>query len=298
MKIAVIFAGLCNINPDYFKFVNKVYELLGSHVEVHTFFHHWNEENIYLDNYENTSKFYTGIPVDKKEIHEKVHERFIGNPNFNFIYSDVVELANTTAYNDCCAEYIHFVNTTAQFYAFNKILNSYDFSNFDYIIKWRYDLLSETNETLKTILSIIKEKQTNIFHCGGKHTIKTLNIDGLNDIWFMIPSDLFGYFKDIHYEISCIGSDPFLRKSIIDNYETLGLSALVHKSFPIVEHQLLKFIEKYKINIKEHKFESILIRSNIEIPKDFLTAKSDIFQQEFLKSVVVDTPEHMRKKYG
>lgn len=294
MKIAVVLTGLCNIRPDYFKYTYRLFDVLGKHHNVHTYMHHWNDINIYPDGIDQSDKIYTHIPIDNKSNHIEIH-RLVENKTV--IYSDVVDLYKTKAYQDCGVSYVSFVNSTAQFYAFNHVLNSFDFSEYDFIIKWRYDLLSENRYVLKYLLEVLKNIEENTLYCSGEINVSGLNVPGIHDTWFCFSPDILNKFNNFHYDISCIGLNKNIRNTLIKTKQFLNLPALHLKSFPIVEHQLLQFTKYHNINIKNYMLNAVLVRDNTELPNDYISNQAADYQLKVLGNIKSQTPNHIRHTY-
>lgn len=282
MKIAVLVCGLCNTRPEYFKHVFSAFEILRSFgISVDFYLHHWNETNIFPEGYteDKSDKFYHRIPIDNTAIHKDLHEYI--KPKY-VVYSNVSDMSIGSSFINTQATYVTYVNTTAQFYAFDRLINIHDLSEYDYILKWRYDLIYNGKEVAVILRDMINDAISGInqLDIPGTSDLGDLNLHGVKDTWFGFNSYIIDKFKNFHTDIC------YRDKSVTGRHGRL---------FPIVEHQFHNFILKNRINTRERIFSSRLIRGDTTLPLGFDDGK--INQSEFIDSLPLSTPEHIKHRY-
>jgi hypothetical protein len=274
LNIAVVFVGLCNVRPEYFEYVYKVFERMreeGHNVDF--FCHLWiaNEnhpDDVSLADF--TNKF---IPTDCKYIQNELIKYIKPKKT---IFSQFIEIYNTDEFKISDKNlYASFINHNAQFYGFQKTIDSVDFSEYDFVLRWRYDILGHNSneEIYKLITSIeecMKNKKTVLVNQHNEKLISRLGIVGVEDTILGIPTKILHLFGDFY---------------------TIIASQNIMKSLPHNEIKLAKYLKYKKIKTLFSNYSYTFIRPYTEINKEDYENNIDKIIAENPQS---NRPEHLR----
>jgi len=183
MKVAVCLTGLCSIDPSNISKVFKVFEYLTDTkgIQFDYYMQFWNSSNYYFYELSDNilqSKEIVKIPTVRNEIYSQIishikPKEILGlnftdvvlksglnkNKNYtrsentqmafpydgpNFIDSDIFtefkDMAEWCWYHN---SYVDFVNQRAQFFSLQEIVKTVPKNQYDLILKWRYDILTD-----------------------------------------------------------------------------------------------------------------------------------------------------------
>jgi hypothetical protein len=283
-KIAIMLCGLCNTNPKNFDAVFGVFERLSSmyDIDIDYYMHLWTNERRFPENFDGDEEirfnsYYEYLPTEDISLQEKVIKRI--SPK-SIIYSDFSETADNSYYVDYPA-YISYVNTLGQFYAVEKIVNSCDLSNYDLILRWRYDLVVNHHDFISEISNVImnidqskKNFITKDFHiiAGGYNKI------GSNDRWFGFTPSGLNDFTNMH-EILFINTGGAERKLIW------------------VEEGFYNFVVGRQFERTIVNFEERVLRKNMIVTENYTDMNRDGQQEELQNFSMWIGPEHANNGY-
>lgn len=183
MKVAVCLTGLCSIDPSNISKVFKVFEYLTDTkgIQFDYYMQFWNSSNYYFYELSDNilqSKEIVKIPTVKNEIYSEIisyikpkeilglnftdvvlksgldkNKKYTRDENNNmatlydgppFIHPNAFDRYNDMA--DWCGfhnSYVDFVNQRAQFFSLQEIVKTVPKNQYDLILKWRYDILTD-----------------------------------------------------------------------------------------------------------------------------------------------------------
>lgn len=283
-RVAILLCGLCNTNPRNFDAVFGVFERLSSmhNINIDYYMHLWTNQRRFPENFNGKEElrwenYYEYLPSENELLQQEVINRI--SPK-GVIYSDFSETANKDYYTDHPA-YVSYVNTLGQFYAVEKIVNSYDLTNYDLILRWRYDLVVNhhdfISEISKTILKLDKSKKnliTKDFHViGGGY-----NKLGSNDRWFGFTPNGLNDFTNIH-EILFVNTGGLERKLIW------------------VEEGFYNFVVDRKFDRLIVNFEEKILRKSMVTSKNYIHKSRNDQEKELNKFNAWVGPEHSDNGY-
>ena len=273
LKIAVVFVGLCNVKPEYFEYVYKVFDKIkeeGHQVDI--FCHFWvvsenNPDDVALSDFIN--KF---IPKDcinlQNELIKYVKPKKV-------IFSQFIEIYNTDEFKVVEKHaYASFINHNAQFYGFQKVIDSVDFSEYDFVLRWRYDILGHfSNEEIYKIINSIEEcmknEKTVLINNYTEKLKSKIGITGVEDAILGIPTKILHLFDDFY--------------SIIASQNIMN-------STPPNEIKLAKYFKYKKLNLEICDYSYTFVRPYTEINKEDYENNIDKVIEENPQS---NTPEHL-----
>lgn len=287
-KIAVLFCGLCNINPKNIDGIFSAFDKISSDydVTVDYYMHLWNDENMFPENFDGKrvhgrpdQSYYEYLPTEDKSLHANVIDNI--NPKM-IVYSNYSDTINNSFY-DGTPSYISFVNTLGQFYAFDKLLNSANYDDYDLIIRWRYDLLvnhhdfslnmSNALNSLSPNVKYFASKDTHIIGGGhGKY--------GNNDRWFGITPNLIQDFNSLH------------KKMYVETKKESHMG-----DYTYVEEAFLNIITAANPNRVSVQFIERVIRKNMLICENYSSMSKDEQDSQLNGISIWVGPEHANNGY-
>lgn len=189
MKVAVCLTGLCNIDPSNINKVFHVFDHLRNTkgIQFDFYMQYWNNNNHYFYELSNTlinSENILKVPTLKTEIYSKIISHIKPKEILGLNFTDVVlkskldknikytrdennvmavpyngpskvdidTFKNKNDINIWCeyhASYVDFINQRAQFYSLQEIVNVVPKNEYDIILKWRYDILTDYTRILE-----------------------------------------------------------------------------------------------------------------------------------------------------
>lgn len=190
MKVAVCLTGLCNIDPSNINKVFFVFDHLTKTkgMQFDFYMQHWNNKSHYFYELSDTlinSEHIPKVPSLKTENYSKIMSHIKPKEILGLNFTDVVlksgldtNIKYTRSENKIMAvpyngpsivdvdvfecendinkwctyhnAYVDFVNQRAQFYSLQEIIKTVPTNEYDIILKWRYDILTDYKKILKT----------------------------------------------------------------------------------------------------------------------------------------------------
>ena len=286
-KVAVLLCGLCNINPKNIDGIFGAFKYLTSNfdVDVDYYMHLWNEDNIFPMGFSGKRElhnpqdgYYEYIPTENKSLHENVINHL--SPKM-VIYSNFADTVSKDYYKGN-PEYISYVNTLGQFYAFEKLINSCDYSEYDVIIRWRYDLLANHHHFSNNLFTAINQcnlSEKNLFSKDVRMIGGGYGKLGNNDRWFGFTPNAIDDFKNIHKDL------------FIEIHEN-STEAEIY-----VEEGFLNLLNRMNLTRVSVQFSERIIRKNMSIINNFSLLSKDEQDDELEKFSIWVGPEHANNGY-
>lgn len=282
-RIAILLCGLCNADPSNFDGIYGVFDRLEKehNIKVTYFMHLWNHKNIFPINYNARKKFIRPnyseyIPKERMDL-----QRHLVNylQTKKVLRSDFAEMMDRDYY-DNFPHYVGYVNTTAQFYALEKLLNTYDFSKFDLIFRWRYDLVINHHKFIDEIVKTLDQISTKVPTIVTEPIYKIGGIENLgnNDRWFGFNYSAIEDFKRIHR----------------DMYIETGA---LHRNKIYIEEAFLNFIEKKNLARHEILFSNKILRMSMRVSENFSELSREEQEEELINIPSNIGPEHANVGY-
>ena len=283
-KIAVLLCGLCHTNPSNLNSMYGGFEKLklNFNTDVDYYMHLWNVSNVFPKNYDGPREikygdYYECLPIEDAALHNHTTNHI--KPK-QIIYSDFSEMYELPYYNKF-PNYINYTNTLGQFYAFEKLLKSIDFSGYDLILRWRYDILTNHHQFCRSInesiLSLSPDK--NQIVTTHSYIIRGLGQYGNNDKWFGFLPSTIEKFKNLHKDIHI-------------------LTNCTHEKQLYVEQGFLKFIEENNLERIHCYFPDKIIRKKMLIPENYCELSESEQNDVLEKFSQYIGPEHHDNGYG
>lgn len=173
-------------------------------ITVDLYMHFWSNENIYPDGYNGpyhaNNHFKETIPIEDTNHHQYIIDR--ENPKV-VITSSFSEMEKCNYYDKRKNDYVLYINHTAQFYAFQKLLSVVPKNYYDIVFRWRYDQVVAYEETASAIIDILNENisSPSIITRPKYHMQKyDKKVLAITDRWWGIIGD-FDPFLNIHQDI-------------------------------------------------------------------------------------------------
>lgn len=275
LKIAVVLVGLCNVKPEYFEYVYTIFDKIKEEGHKVDFFcHFWIGNDNHPDDVALSDHTNIYIPTDCRDLQNELI-RYI-KPK-KLIFSQFIEMYNTDEFKTVERHlYASFINHNAQFYGFQKVIDSVDFSEYDFVLRWRYDILGHnSNEEVYKIINSIEEcmknKKTVLINNYNEKLKSKLGITGVEDAILGIPTKLLHSFDDFY--------------SILTTQNIM-------KSTPTNEVKLAKYLKYKKMKITISDYSYTFIRPYTEINKEDYENNIDKVIEENPQS---NSPEHLRQ---
>lgn len=312
MKVAVCLTGLCNIDPSNIKKVFKVFDHLTETRGIHFDFYmqFWNNHNHYFYELSETlltSKTFLRVPTIKNEIYSQIiyhlkpkeiiglnftdtvlksgldqNKKYTRDENnamaVRYNGPEFVDVDTFKKYEDglnwCCFHnsYVDFVNQRAQFYSLQEVVKTVPKNEYDIILKWRYDILTDYKKVLKTI-----KIEDNIVYVPGlyrkKHNKPLEEIRSIitkNKEYTYAILDMWLYAKEKEFRKFC---DNLLNFSI-NNYDdaTLNFRNLYDTASPLDESAFLdKILNEGFVVRPVGACETRIIHPLYKIPNNYFT---------------------------
>lgn len=258
-KIAFLFSGLCIMNSNTANAVFGFFDYLRDKgITVDLYMHFWSNENIYPKGYDGpysvSSDFIETIPIEDTSNHQYVIDR--EKPKVS-ITSPFSEMENLPYYNSKRFEYIAYVNQTAQFYGFQKLLNEVPENHYDMIFRWRYDQVMAYETNANTIINLLNQGITApTIVTRPQYFMKKYDnrrYVATTDRWWGIIGD-FTKFKDIHQDMysRIVNSNKWIEEIMVGYFNDTS-SSVLHEN---IYEQLIRPYQEPLIR-EDYKFLSL-----------------------------------------
>ncbi len=204
-RVAVVLVGLCNVKQQYFKYVYKVFdELRAEGYQIDFFCHFWSTKNVYPKHAGKRSDGVNSyVPTDSINLQNELI-RYLSPKEM--IYSEYCEITKLESFlrgaqTPDFPSYVGFVNLNAQFFGFQKMIDSVDFSDYDFVLKWRYDILGCHDKKYvggiaNAIDHCINDENRILFNNHSDSISSVLGLKALEDTIFGISTKSLNRFSD------------------------------------------------------------------------------------------------------
>lgn len=290
-KIAVFVCGLCNTDTKHLGSVYGMFEHLKNTYghQVDYFLHLWDDTSPFPDDFVGrrileTHSYIEYIPTENIDLQNKLIDLL--KPK-GVIRSSFSELYYLDYYKQSDMEYISYVNTTAQFYAFEKLLRKTPLiRTYDFIFRWRYDIATHHYYSSEQVNAAIEKTNphtqtfiSNEPHIIGGHKENNTGVMGMDDRWFGINKSTFRFFENIHKRI--------YKETIVKKND----------KYTYIEECLKNVIYKNRLHNEFATVSTTIIRPRMNFPSNFSILSFDD-QTIFLDTIPSDIgPDHANVGY-
>ena len=117
-------------------------ELIAEGYQIDFFCHFWSPDRMFpAGPVRKSDRYNSFIPTESRNVQNELI-RYLKPKQMIFSeYSQMSELKSYKFVNDTEISYVGFVNLNAQFFGFQRMIDTIDFSDYDFVLKWRYDIL-------------------------------------------------------------------------------------------------------------------------------------------------------------